>query len=128
MDRLRERSLTLAGCVLILIDEDEEGLSGTYLLTERPAGTAQSVDPNVSFRSLPQSLKRDGLTCSYALDVGSMLFYLGGMFVAELLVPLDDESLLKNHNGTGRSSAFVVAFNRAGWKVFSESDRYRNES
>ena len=49
----------------------------------------------------------------------STLFYVGGVLVSGLLVPADDYRLGLADKGdkTGRSSPFVIAFNRAGWAV-----------
>ena len=51
--------------------------------------------------------------------VSRTLFYIGGVLVSGLLVPANDRMLVieeQNHK-TGRSSPFVIAFNRAGWAV-----------
>ena len=46
----------------------------------------------------------------------STLFYLSGVFISGLLVPLDNPGL-KIADKTGRHSPFVIAFKLAGWKV-----------
>ncbi|KAH9919190.1 amino acid permease-domain-containing protein [Epithele typhae] len=59
-------------------------------------------------RNVPRALRKVWIRIT--------LFYVGGIFVAGLLVPADDPHLgLDNQNGS--SSPFVIAFNIAGWKV-----------
>ncbi|KAI0687059.1 amino acid permease-domain-containing protein [Earliella scabrosa] len=47
------------------------------------------------------------------------LFYLSGVFISGLLVPLDNPGL-KIADKTGRHSPFVIAFKLAGWKVLPD--------
>lgn len=48
----------------------------------------------------------------------SILFYVGGIFCAGLLVPANERSLSLD-SGTGASSPFVIALNKAGVRVVS---------
>ncbi|OBZ71741.1 Lysine-specific permease [Grifola frondosa] len=59
-------------------------------------------------RNVPRALRRVWIRIT--------LFYLGGIFFAGLLVPQDDAGLLRD-DGTGRSSPFVIALQRAHWHV-----------
>ncbi|KAM5541192.1 hypothetical protein V8D89_005121 [Ganoderma adspersum] len=51
------------------------------------------------------------------------LFYVSGVLVSGLLVPIDDSRLGLGDQGdkTGRSSPFVIAFKRAGWAVLPDA-------
>ncbi|KAI0369433.1 hypothetical protein BV20DRAFT_968017 [Pilatotrama ljubarskyi] len=62
-------------------------------------------------RNVPRALRKVWIRIT--------LFYLGGMLCAGLLVPVTDPSLSAD-DGTGRHSPFVIAFNRAKYKVLPD--------